>query len=78
MFRRYCSSGLSLKKRKIIKLLKQTSYTVCNQLPNSDMDDHGYNANGEFLKFFVDNCQGMIYADEEGFYEKNEIIFKNR
>jgi hypothetical protein len=70
------SPGLSLKKRKVIKHLKETKYIICNQLPTSDIDDDGYNANGEFLNFFVTKYQGMFQADGEGFYYKNVIILK--
>ena len=67
------SPGLSLKKRKVINHLKGTKYIVANQLLG-DIDDDGYDANGEFLKFFVDNFEGMQHADGEGFYDKDMTI----
>ena len=45
------SLGLSRKKRKVIKHLRQSKFIVCNQLPTSDIDDDGYDANGELLQF---------------------------
>jgi hypothetical protein len=39
-----------------------------------DIDDDGYDANGEFLRYFVDHCGGMIQADSEGFYEGSTIV----
>ena len=70
------SPGLSLRKIKVIRHLKQTKYIICNQLPTSDIDDDGYSANGEFMKFIVDNYQGMFQADGEGFYENNKIVLE--
>lgn len=71
------SPGLSFKKRKVIKHLKKTKYIICNQLPTSDIDEDGYKANDELIKFFVNNYAGMLHADGEGFYDKNEIILKD-
>lgn len=58
---------MSLKKRKVIRQIKQTKYIVCSQLL-SDLDDDGYNANEYFMQFFVEQYQGMMHADNEGFY----------
>jgi hypothetical protein len=71
------SPGLSLRKRKVIKHLKHTKYIICSQLATSDIDNDGYIANSELLKLFVDNYQGMLQADGEGFYDKNKIIVKD-
>ncbi len=65
---------LSFSKKKVIKHLKKTKYIVVNQLLTSDIDDDGYDANAEFLQYFVDFCKGMIQADGEGFYSRNKII----
>jgi len=61
------SPGFSLKKRRVIKQLKQTKYIVCNQLL-SDLDEDGYLANDHFKQLFVDRYQGMTHAKNEGFY----------
>ena len=65
----------SIKKKKIIKHLRETKYIVASQLL-SDIDDDGYNANGEFLKYFVNNYEGLIHADGEGFYSNDKIILE--
>ncbi|MBS1575615.1 MAG: hypothetical protein JST09_09965 [Bacteroidetes bacterium] len=64
------SAGFSLRKRKVIHHLKQTKYLICNQLL-SDIDNDGYDANGEFMNYFVQHCEGMQQADGEGFYDSN-------
>lgn len=68
--------GLSLNKRRVLKHLANTNFTIACQLMTSDIDDDGYEANGEFLKYFIEHCDGMIQADGEGFYSGNEIIVK--
>lgn len=69
------SPGLSLSKRKVLQHLKETNFTVADQLL-SDVDDNGYDANWEFLRYFVEHCGGMIQADGEGFYESTKLIVK--
>ena len=71
------SPGFSITKWKVVQHLKQTKYIVCSQLPTSDIADDGYNANSELLNFFVENYQGMIHADGEGFYIKNQLVLKD-
>jgi hypothetical protein len=70
------SQGLSLSKRKLIWHLKATNYIVVSQLPTSDIDDDGYNANGEFLNYFASNFEGIIQADREGFYDGSKLIVR--
>lgn len=65
----------SIKKKKIIKHLRETKYIVASQLL-SDINDDGHNANGEFLKYFVNNYEGLIHADGEGFYSNDKIILE--
>ena len=48
------SPGLSFSKRRIIKHLKATNFIITVQLL-SDIDDDGYEANGTFLSYFVEN-----------------------
>lgn len=67
--------GFSLSKRRVISQLRNTRFTVCCQLL-SDIDDDGYNWNGELLDYYVKNHGGMIQADGEGFYRGNKIIVK--
>ncbi|MFC2140831.1 hypothetical protein ACFLQP_00860 [Acidobacteriota bacterium] len=69
------SPGISFSKRKVISHLKQTKFIITCQLL-SDIDDDGYDANGEFLRFFMENCDGIIQADGEGFYKGNKLIVK--
>lgn len=65
---------LSFAKRRIIEHLKKTKYIIACQLPTSDIDDDGYDANGNFLAYFHDNCNGIIQADGEGFYEGSKLV----
>ena len=67
--------GLSFTKRRVINHLKNTKFIIASQLL-SDIDDDGYQANGTFLKYFVDNCGGVIHADLEGFYRGDRVILK--
>jgi hypothetical protein len=60
-------------KRRVEQHLKETKVIISAQLL-SDIDDDGYNAVGELLKFFVEQNGGMIQADGEGFYEGNEVV----
>jgi hypothetical protein len=61
---------LSIKKRQVIKKLRETKFIICNQLL-SDLDDDGYIANGLFMDFFVERYKGMIHAENEGFYNED-------
>jgi hypothetical protein len=58
----------------VLKHLAATKFIIACQLPTSDIEDDGYDANGEFLSFFVERCGGMIQADGEGFYDKNKVV----
>ena len=62
--------GLSFAKREVIEHLKKTKFLVCNQLL-SDLDDEGYEANDRLMQFFVEGFQGMMHADDEGFYKSD-------
>ena len=63
----------SQEKRHVIEHLKNTRSVIACQLL-SDIDEDGYDANGEFLAYFVEHCGGMIQADGEGFYEGSEVV----
>lgn len=67
----------SLSKRKVINHLAKTKYIVATQLPTSDIDDDGYEINGNFLQIFAANYGGMVQADNEGFYIGNKLILKD-
>lgn len=67
--------GISPAKHKVLAHLKNTKYIISSQLL-SDIDQDGYHLNGEFLKLFVQNQNGLIQADGEGFYQNSKIIVK--
>ena len=69
------SPGFSLRKRKVINHLKQTKYIICCQIPISDVDDDGFFATQQLMRFFVANYQGLIHVENEGFYARNHTIF---
>lgn len=68
------SSERSAPKRKVTDHLKATQFIIACQLPSTDIDDDGFDANGEFLNYFVHHCGGMVQADGEGFYDGHEVI----
>ena len=61
-------------KRQVISHLNRTRFIVACRLPTTDIDDDGYDVNGDFLGYFVDHCEGMIQADGEGFYRGAEVL----
>ena len=67
------SPGLSMAKRKVLDHLKETKYIISCQLLN-DIDDDGYDLNGELLNIFVNKYGGLIQADGEGFYKGHKLI----
>jgi hypothetical protein len=66
--------GRSQQKRKVIDHLRVTQFVIACQLPSTDIDSDGFDANREFLNYFVNQCGGMIQADGEGFYDGRELI----
>jgi hypothetical protein len=64
----------SKQRRKVVEHLESTQFIIACQLPSTDIDDDGFNANGEFLNYFVTHCGGMIQADGEGFYDGHDLI----
>jgi len=70
------SPGLSSSKREVVNHLNKSRYTIAFQLPTSDIDDEGYDANDGLLNYFVFNCGGLIQADGEGFYKGTKLIVK--
>jgi hypothetical protein len=61
-------------KEKILNHLQSTTFVVATQIPTSDFEDEGYNAVGEFVRFFLEHNGGMIQADGEGFYNRETLI----
>jgi hypothetical protein len=61
-------------RKRVEQHLRETRFTVAAQLATSDIDDDGYNALGNMLRYFVEHNGGMIQADGEGFYDGNEVI----
>jgi len=57
---------------RVVEHLRETKYIVSCQLL-SDIDDNGYEANGQLLDYFVTNGEGLVQADGEGFYEGTEL-----
>ncbi len=57
----------------VIDRLNKTRFIICCQLL-SDIDEDGFEANGLFLHYFVERCDGMIQADGEGFYEGTDLL----
>jgi hypothetical protein len=68
------SAVFSSSKRKVINHLKKTKFIIANELRTEDIDDDGYNANGELLEYISDVYDGIIQADGEGFYQGSKII----
>ena len=66
--------GRSAAKQRVLEHLAATKFVIACQLPTSDLEDDGYDANGDFLSFFVEHCGGMIQADGEGFYDGDRVI----
>lgn len=61
-------------KRQVLSHLDRTRFIVACRLPSSDIDDDGYDVNGDFLGYFVGHCDGMIQADGEGFYQGAKVL----
>lgn len=57
---------------RITEHLRGVRYIVCCQLL-SDIDEEGYEANGQLLDYFVENHDAVIQADGEGFYEGGDL-----
>jgi hypothetical protein len=57
---------------RVIEHLRKARFVVCCQLL-SDIDEAGFEANGQLLDYFVDTCGGMIQADGEGFYDRMDL-----
>lgn len=61
-------------RRRVEKHLRATTFIVAAQLATDDIDDDGYNALGNVLRYFVANNGAIIQADGEGFYDGEELI----
>ncbi|WP_254507740.1 hypothetical protein [Anatilimnocola floriformis] len=67
--------GKSAHKRHVLDHLAQTKMVVACQLLG-DIDDAGYEANYQFLSYFVEHCDALIQADGEGFYDGDKVIVR--
>jgi hypothetical protein len=68
--------GKNKTKRRVVDHLKATRFIVALRLPKADMDDAGWDANGQILTYFLDHCGALIQADGEGFYEGSKLILE--
>jgi hypothetical protein len=66
----------SPERQRALEHLKRTRFILANEIPTSDFDDQGFDAVGEFMRFFVDRNGGMIQADGEGFYEGDQLVVR--
>jgi hypothetical protein len=64
----------SASRRHILQHLAATRFMIICQLPSSDMEEDGFDANSEFVLYFVEHCGGMVQADGEGFYSGSRMI----
>jgi hypothetical protein len=67
--------GRSAVKRRLVKHLRKTKFIVRCQL-FSDIDDAGYEANGQLMDYFVNEHGGLVHADGEGFYEGTKLVLE--
>lgn len=63
----------SADKQRVLNHLQATHFIVSCRLLG-DIDEDGFQANGDFLNYFVEKCGGMIQADGEGFYDGPNVI----
>jgi hypothetical protein len=68
--------GKNKVKKRVVDHLKATRFIVALRLPKGDMDDAGWDANGQILTYFLDHCGALIQADGEGFYEGSKLILE--
>src|SRR4051812_40214871 len=68
--------GKNKVKKRVVEHLKATRFIVALRLPKGDMDDAGWDANGQILTYFLDHCGALIQADGEGFYEGSKLILE--
>jgi len=64
----------STSRRHILQHLAATRFIIICQLPSSDMEEDGFDANSEFVLYFVEHSGGMVQADGEGFYSGSRMI----
>ena len=68
--------GKNKTKKRIVDHLKATRFIIALRLPKGDMDDSGWDANGQILTYLLDHCGALIQADGEGFYEGSKLILQ--
>ena len=70
------AAGKNKVKKRVLDHLKATRFIIALRLPKADMDDAGWDANGQILTYFLDHCGALIQADGEGFYEGSKLILE--
>ena len=61
-------------RRRVETNLRNTRFIVAAQLPPSGIDEDGFAALGNIMRYLIINNGAMIQADGEGFYEGEKII----
>jgi len=74
--RRVNEAGTGRANKRIVSHLRKTKFIVACQLPVDDMDESGWDANGQILTYYAENCKAILQADREGFYERSVLILK--
>lgn len=69
------AEGDTAVKQSITAHLHTTTFAIVSELDVADIDDEGYSVNGELLNYITAQYNGLIYADGEGFYEGDKLIF---
>lgn len=69
-------AGRSAVKKRVINHLNAATFVIALDVPAWDMDDKGWDANGQILTYLLDNCGALIQADGEGFYEGDKLILR--
>jgi hypothetical protein len=66
----------SPERQRALDHLERTRFILANEIPTSDFDEYGFDAVGEFMRFFVEHHGGMIQADGEGLYEGDQLVVR--
>ena len=68
------SADLPASDRICAHLEKTTAILSCQLL--SDINDAGFDVNGELMNYFVAHCGGLVQADGEGFYDGPDLVLE--
>lgn len=69
-------AGKSQAKQRVVTHLKATRFIVTCELPAQDMDNEGWDANGQILTFLGEYHGALVQADREGFYDGDKLILQ--